>query len=332
MKNFLVYFTLALVISACSNSSKLNVEKRKIALEEKAKSINDDFYKIRNEVNWLAGQISKLYQKQDSILPHIDKSKYQLAANGVFTKPVDDGGSAIFVSGYYPVNEEIKKIVYFTEPIDPVLKSIVTKFPEVVQAYYNDKSAINRIYPYFDVLSQYEAKMNIPEFNFYYLADAAHNPKREPVWVNEPYIDPAGRGWMISAIAPVYFNNLLVGVPGIDITVNTVTERYIQDNPQNMTMIIDNTGTIVSAQEAAINILSFPPLADHKYIETIKQDTYRKESFNLKLSKEENVRKIAIEVLDKKNNIFETEINRNKLNVISAHIKEMDWYLLEILN
>ena len=332
MKNFLVYFTLALVISACSNSSRQNVEKQKIALEEKAKSINDDFYKIRNEVNWLAGEISKLYVKQDSILPTIDKSKYQLAANGVFTKPIDDGGSAIFVTGFLPIDQSVKDVVYFTEPIDATFKKIVKKYPEVVQVYYNDKSSINRIYPFFDVMSQYEAKMDWTSFNFYFLADAAHNPKREPVWVNEPYIDPAGRGWMISAIAPVYFNNLLVGVPGIDITVNTVTERYIQDNPQNMTMIIDNTGTIVSAQEAAINILSFPPLADHKYIETIKQDTYRKESFNLKLSKEENVRKIAIEVLDKKNNIFETEINRNKLTVISAHIKEMDWYLLEILN
>lgn len=332
MKNFLVYFTLALIISACSNSSRQNVEKQKIALEEKAKSINDDFYKIRNEVNWLAGEISKLYVKQDSILPTIDKSKYQLAANGVFTKPIDDGGSAIFVTGFLPIDQSVKDVVYFTEPIDATFKKIVKKYPEVVQVYYNDKSSINRIYPFFDVMSQYEAKMDWTSFNFYFLADAAHNPKREPVWVNEPYIDPAGRGWMISAIAPVYFNNLLVGVPGIDITVNTVTERYIQDNPQNMTMIIDNTGTIVSAQEAAINILSFPPLADHKYIETIKQDTYRKESFNLKLSKEENVRKIAIEVLDKKNNIFETEINRNKLTVISAHIKEMDWYLLEILN
>ena len=232
MKNFLVYFTLALIISACSNSSRQNVEKQKIALEEKAKSINDDFYKIRNEVNWLAGEISKLYVKQDSILPTIDKSKYQLAANGVFTKPIDDGGSAIFVTGFLPIDQSVKDVVYFTEPIDATFKKIVKKYPEVVQVYYNDKSSINRIYPFFDVMSQYEAKMDWTSFNFYFLADAAHNPKREPVWVNEPYIDPAGRGWMISAIAPVYFNNLLVGVPGIDITVNTVTERYIQDNPQ----------------------------------------------------------------------------------------------------
>jgi hypothetical protein len=55
------------------------------------------------------------------------------------------------------------------------------------------------------VLSQYEAKMDIPSFNFYYLADSKHNPERKSLWLSEPYVDPAGRGWMVSAVAPVYF-------------------------------------------------------------------------------------------------------------------------------
>jgi hypothetical protein len=323
---------LAFVGFGCNSSNQNVVRVHQADLEEKARQINEDLGKIRKEVMWLAGEIAYLYDRQDSILPHIDQSKYKLAANGVFTKPIDDGGSAVFVSGYYPVNDAIRKIVYFTEPIDGTFKKLVKRFPEIVQVYFNDKHALNRIYPFFDVLSQYEAKMNIPEFNFYFLADAAHNPKREAVWVNEPYIDPAGRGWMVSAIAPVYYKGNLVGVPGIDITVNTVTNRYIQDKAESNLLIIDNTGTIVSAQESTVNLLSFPPLSDHKYIETIKQDTYRKESYNLKLSKEENVRKIGIEILDKKNTLFQTEINGNKLTVLAFHIPETDWYLLEIMN
>lgn len=332
MKTNLFILLLAIALVGCKQSARQDLQKHQLELQQKAKNINEDLSKIRNEVKSLAGDIAILYEKQDSILPTIDKSKYTLAANGVFTKPIDDGGSAVFVSGFYPINENIKKIVYFTEPIDPIFKSIVKRYPEIVQVYFNDQHALNRIYPFFDVLSQYEAKMNIPEFNFYYLADAKHNPQQASVWVNEPYIDPAGRGWMVSAIAPVYYKGKLVGVPGIDITVNTVTSRYIKDSVENMVLIIDNTGTIVSAQEATVNILSFPPLSDHKYIETIKQDTYRRESYNLKLSKEENVRKIGIEIIDHKKSEFQTEINGTKLTVISAHIPQTDWYLLEILN
>lgn len=320
------------LLAGCGNFSKNHIEKEKAELSKKAENINSDLLKIRNEVKWLAGEITGLYLKQDSILPLINKSKYQLALNGVLTKITDDGGSAVFVSGYYPINEEVKNVVYLTEPIDPVFKKIVNKYPEIVQVYYNDKSAVNRIYPYFDVLSQYEAKMDIPSFNFYFLADSIHNPERESVWVAEPYIDPAGRGWMISAIAPVYYKNKLAGVPGVDITVNTITDRYVHGDGQKMTMIIDSSATIVSAQEAIINLLAFPPLTDHKYIETIKQDTYRKGNYNLRLSREEFVRDLAHQTLDLQKKEFELSINGNTYTVISAIIPETKWCLLKILN
>jgi len=331
MKNLIRFILLVVIFSCCNNKEKLRLAQEQAANREKAANINNDFMKIRLEVDTLAAEIAKLYERQDEILPGIDTKKYQLASNGVFTKPVDDGGSAIFVSGFYPVNEKIKKAVYFTEPIDTAFKTLVAKYPEIVQLYYNDKYSLNRIYPYFDVLSQYEAKMDIPAFNFYYLADEKHNPEKKSLWISEPYVDPAGRGWMVSAIAPVYYNDSLEGVPGIDVTINMITKRYVLDNPTSMTIIIDNSGAIVAAQEGTINLLSFPPLFDHKYIETIKQDTYRKELYNLALSKEATVRQIATEILDQKKDIVKAEINGEKITVIAAHIPELNWYLLEIL-
>lgn len=315
----------------CADNKKAAVDKAQKSIKEKAENINSDFRKIRLEVAMLATEIQKLYENQDRILPGIDQSKYQIENNGVMTKTRDDGGSAVFVSGFYPINEYVKRAVYFTEPIDPVFKSLVKKYPEIVQVYYNDQYSLNRIYPFFDVLSQYEAKMDIPSFNFYYLADQKHNPQKKSLWISEPYVDPAGRGWMVSAIAPVYYQNKLVGVPGIDVTINTITKRYVQDSINSMTLIVDKNGAIVAAQEATINLLSFPPLFDHKYIETIKQDTYRKDSYNLKLSKELNVRKIATQIIDQNKGLAETEINGEKLTVVAAHIDELNWYILEIV-
>lgn len=200
-----------------------------------------------------------------------------------------------------------------------------------MQVYYNDQYSYNRIYPFFDVLSQYEAKMNIPGYNFYYLADQKHNPERTSLWVSEAYVDPAGRGWMVSAIAPVYHGDSLVGVPGIDVTINEITKRYLPERTESLAMIIDNTGMIVTAQEATINLFSFPPLFDHKYIETIKQDTYRKEMYNLALSKEISVRKIAEDILDKHLEVVTAEINGETISVLACHIPELNWYLLEII-
>lgn len=322
---------LVTMFSACTDSKKANIEKEHIALKEKASNINRDFKKIRMEVEVLASKITKLYEQQDVFLQGIDTKKYQFSSNGVFTKPLDDGGSAIFVSGFYPITETVKKVVYFTEPIDSAFKSLVLKYPEIVQVYYNDKYSINRIYPFFDVLSQYEAKMDIPSFNFYYLADQKHNPDKKSLWVSEPYVDPAGRGWMVSAIAPVYYGKSMAGVPGIDVTINLITKRYVQDSINSMSLIVDNCGAIVAAQEKTIDLLSFPPLFDHKYIETIKQDTYRKDLYNLALSKEPMVRTIANEILKNKKEVIEAEINGEVITIIAAHIPELNWYLLEII-
>jgi hypothetical protein len=323
-----VLITIIISFFSCTKpAAELKLEQLSI----NATHIDNDFKNIRIEVESLGKEITKLYVNQNEILPTIKTDKYQLAANGVFTKPIDDGGSAIFVSGFVPIDQKIKNIVYFTEPIDSVFKSLVKKHPEIVQLYFNDKHSYNRIYPFFDVLSQYEAKMDIPAFNFYYLADAKHNPERKSLWVNEPYVDPAGRGWMVSAIAPVYYKDELVGVPGIDVTINTITQRYLQDSIGSMVMIIDNNGAIVTAQEDVINLLSFPPLFDHKYIETIKQDTYRKELYNLALSREANVRTIATEILKNNKQVIETEFNGDKATVIAVQIPELNWYLVEII-
>jgi hypothetical protein len=328
ISTIVVLITIIISFFSCT---KPDAELKLEQLSTKATQIDNDFKNIRLEVEMLGKEITELYVNQSKILPTIKTDKYQLAANGVFTKPIDDGGSAIFVSGFVPVDQRIMNIVYFTEPIDTVFKILVKKYPEIVQLYYNDKYSFNRIYPFFDVLSQYEAKMDIPAFNFYYLADVKHNPERKSLWVNEPYVDPAGRGWMVSAIAPVYYNEELVGVPGVDVTINTITQRYLQDSIGSMVMIIDNNGAIVTAQEDVINLLSFPPLFDHKYIETIKQDTYRKELYNLSLSREANVRTIATEILKNNKQVIETEFNGEKATVIAVRIPELNWYLVEII-
>lgn len=325
------YCLLLLLFVLFSCRREENVDKHLQELSRKASALNEDFRQLRIEADTLAAKIALLYLHQQQTLTKSSHSRYQMADNGVLYKPVDDGGSAVFVSGYFPVDETIRRTVRFTEPIDADFKALLRKRHEIVQVYYNDCHSYNRIYPFFDVLSQYEAKMNIPAYNFYYLADRKHNPSGKSRWVNEPYVDPAGRGWMVSAIAPVYYQDSLVGVPGIDVTIHSIVDRYTGDGPASMNLIIDPTGTIVAAQEITLNLLSFPPLRDHKYIETIKQDTYRKEQYNVALSKDVNVRRMAVEILQQGKNSVQTTINGEKLTVLAVHIPELNWYLLELI-
>ncbi len=292
--------------------------------------INSDLKRIRQEVELLAMKTERLYGRQDELAARSDRTVYKTASNGVFYKPSNDGGAALFISGYVPINDDVAKVAYFTEPLDAEFKKICTDYPETVQVYYNDRNSLNRIYPWFDVLSQYQEKMNIPEFNFYYLADQAHNPDRKGVWVKEPYIDPAGRGWIVSAIAPVYYNNRLEGVSGIDITVESIASRFLKKDPA-IYAIFTKSGTLVSANDKAMSIMQMPPLKSPKYMQAVDKDLYMEQTYNITKSRQKNIRQLGTSLIEKKlqKTVF---LSRDvQYDVYSARMPELDWIFVHFL-
>ncbi len=328
MKKAIILLALSLFIFACnSESNEKDFSTILSKIESKAHKINNELEQIRLEADNLANYITNLYLRKNEILPSIDKSKYELAETGVFYKPKDDGGSAVYVSAAERDNKDVKNTVYFTEPVDKELIRITKQYKAAVQVYYNNRESYNRIYPFMDVLAQYEPALQIPDFNFYYLADKKHNPEQKSVWVNEAYVDPAGRGWMISAIAPVYVEGKLEGVPGIDITTNSLTDKFLTEEDKNI-VIVDQNGVIVTAKDYSINLLSLPPLKDHRYIETIKMDTYRRDNYNLLKSKEKNVRAMAIEIIKNGKSKVEVVTKYSKYMAFAHRIDELSWTLI----
>ena len=317
-------------IYSCGESTRINQLRDENIKNLKSLSdlINEDFKIISKSAKELADYTAMLYENQENYKPK-NTGIYSVESNGVLYKTKDDGKSAVFVSGFVPINDEIKNIVYFTEPIDSVLESIVKNNKSVVQSYFNDKYSYNRIYQFFDVLKQYEPKLNIPGYNFYYLADGKHNPERKSVWVNEPYVDPAGRGWMVSAIAPVYYNNSLEGVVGLDVTIFSIADKYLNQSNKDV-FLIDSKGIIVAADEYVTNLLGLPQLKNHKYYETIKMDTYQQEDFNVLKHKDKEFRN-AFETLFKNNNLYTSiETYNGKYVLYRISIKELDWSLIKL--
>ena len=327
--SFLLLLIIGLALGACHNNSR-ELEKSKGIAENLRQKIENDFSKILSEASALAKYTENLYLKQKEILPTINKGNYALAKNGCFYKKGDDNtASALWVSGYVPINEQIKDVAYFTEPLDTIMKSICKRNGEIVQVYYNDKSSLNRIYPWFDVLAQYEPKMNIPSFNFYFLADEKHNPDKKAVWVNEPYVDPAGRGWMVSAIAPVYVNSKLEGVVGLDVTIITIVDKYIEQN-EGALAIFSRSGTLVAASEHSSSILEMPAFKQHKYIETVKENTFKPDDYNILKTRNRSVRKMADAIFLNNASSFELSSAKHTYLVTTSTIKDLDWILLYI--
>lgn len=211
-----------------------------------------------------------------------ERNRYAYSPDGVYYTTQDNGGSAVFYSGFVPINAEQREKVWRTARLDPLMRDLRQTHPLVVQVYLNTHDSLNRIYPYFDVLGHYQPKMNIPRFNFYYEADAQNNPQRGVVWT-DVYVDPAGQGWMVSSIAPVYRENFLEAVVGLDITVATIANTILNlAIPwQGYGLLVSKTGTLLALPPAGEEDWNLRELTSHAYTDYIRQDTFKPEEFNI---------------------------------------------------
>jgi signal transduction histidine kinase len=239
-----------------------------------------------------AGETARALAAPATDVSATEKARYATSPDGVFYSPEDSGGSAVFYSGIVPVGPAEQDKVWRTARLDPIMRSITQSDPLIQQVYLNTHDSLNRIYPWFDVLAIYPPKMDIPSYNFYYEADARHNPERDVVWTDS-YVDPAGSGWMVSAIAPVYAGGDAAGgdggdakleaVVGIDVTIGSIVEDVldIELEGDGYAVLVGRDGTILALPPAGEADLGVSALIEHSYSQAILQDTFKPDSFNL---------------------------------------------------
>ena len=130
---------------------------------EKANSIENQLNGI-SDVTKLMAMGFKDALAAPAVLQPEYANRLSLSSEGAFytTKDKSEGGVAIFYSGYYPIGPNEKNKVARTLAMERTLKYIVKSYPLANQVYMNTFDSLNIIYPYFDVISQYAAKMNIP--------------------------------------------------------------------------------------------------------------------------------------------------------------------------
>lgn len=248
--------------------------------------INHQLDSITNATRYLQGYSATVMSSPKALVKD-DPKRFSLSSGGAYYSTRDTGGSAVFYSGYVTIGKAEREKAWLSAGLDPALIGIKNAYPLVAQTYLNTYDSLNRIYPYFDVITQYPEKMNIASYNFYYEADGQHNPSRGAVWT-DVYIDPAGQGWMTSCIAPVYNQNrqdFLEGVVGIDITIKDIVDEVKKlDIPwHGYAVLISRSGTILALPQAAERDWGINGLTESNYSSAIKQDTFRAEEYNVYL-------------------------------------------------
>lgn len=241
----------------------------------------------------------------------------------------EQGGVAIFYSGFYPIGTPEKVKLNQLMAVEPLMKQIIASEPNVSSIYFNTYDSLNIIYPYFDVISQYMIKMDIPSFNFYYEADLKHNPSKAVVWT-DVYLDPAGHGWMASAIAPVYNQDFLEGVVGLDVTVDTFvgTIESMKIPWNGYALLVGEDGTILALPSQGEDDWNLKEITTHSYSEAIYADTFKPSEFNMytHLNNPDDVKMIK----DNPTGSFSLMLNNQVKQVSWSTIDETGWKLFII--
>lgn len=220
--------------------------------------------------------------ESDYIPPAEERARYAMTSDGTLYTTRDNGTTASIYSNRKNIGHAEMSKVWRLSALDPFMKATLESNKDLSSIYFNTNDSYNRIYPYLDVLDQYPHDIDIPSYNFYYKADAEHNPRRREVWT-DAYVDPAGHGWMVSSIAPVWRGEKLEGVVGIDVTLETLINSLLNvDLPWGgYAILVDDKGGIIALPPRGEADFGLTEFTSHSYAEAIQSDTFKPDTFNV---------------------------------------------------
>lgn len=301
---------------------------------DKLKSLIDRMEKggasLASHIDSVAHFYQNLLDRKDSIRKLNLPNPYRY--KGAFSENIpeeDSTLSSIIILNTTPDRKQAEQEVILTNSLDSVFAAFIRDNPLAVQIYSNSASQVSRVYPSYDAKNIVDPDIDVTSFNFYYEADSVHNPSRGLVWISDAYVDPAGKGWILSILHPVYDGEQLFAVLGVDYTVTNLIENYL-DSVEGEFVLVNKKGDIVAGKADAIEALSLPPLKNHVYRETVQSDNFRISDFNLFNSKSREVREMAQSFLLQKNNSFKFQNEPNLKEAINVPFPSIDWYLIEV--
>lgn len=285
---------------------------------------------MAEELDTVAHYYEYILSKKDSVLANPVPNPYRFDGAVSTNLPGQDSSlSSIVLLNTTSDRRKAEEEVVLTNSLDSVFSAFVRNNPMATQIYSNSAMQVSRVYPAYDAKNILDANIDVTSFNFYYEADLEHNPTKGLVWIPEAYVDPAGKGWILSLVHPIYDGEELFAVLGVDYTVSDLVQRYM-DSVEGEFILVNSKGDIVTGKAEAIESLSMPPLKNHIYRETVHSDYFRVSDFNLFSSKSREVREMAQRFLLEKKDRFEFQEEANLHQAICAPFNGIDWFLIEV--
>ena len=146
--------------------------------------------------------------------------------------------------GKIPVSGEVREELNLALNYNKFFNLYYDEFPDVAWLYYTSASNFLNIYPW-NESSKFSFSKKLKTVEFYTVAEPLNNPRREVVWTT-PYLDEAGKGFMVTLSAPIYEEDTFKGVVSLDLT-NALLSQLIESNFESY--LIDKSHKIIAVSK-----------------------------------------------------------------------------------
>ncbi|MDD2291703.1 MAG: sensor histidine kinase [Aliarcobacter sp.] len=330
----ILYFSINAYISSHNVALLLNeaVSYSQSILENEARFIDEKLVEVSRNASILKYTHENIMNNSEQFNLTNFNVNFDVAPNGVFYKTNENGASLYYSSKTKITNKEKNKAI-FTEAMDVSLKSVVDTNPIINAAYFNTWDNMNRLYPFINkVYEQYGEHIRMEDYNFYYLADLKHNPEKKAVWTSA-YLDPAGNGWMLSCVVPIYNKEFLEGVTGIDITIDNFVKNILDRKlPYDANLfMVDKDGMIIAMPEKIESLLGLKELKEHLYTDSILKTISKPEEYNILTNKSPFASHFK-NLIENKETTSILKIENKEYLTLSQNIDETNWKLMILID
>ena len=235
-------------------------------IKEIASFINEDTKNVRLEANKLAKEFEDQFSNP-SYLINIDEMDQRYTKKNEMYYLNDThsevGFKQIVATGAVPVDNLIKTKLIVIEQMYPKISQIYQKNKYVDEVWYIDMQSvaggnthmniIPRIVPGFDVGGEYDRGER--PYSRFGIIGPGQNPERKSLWSPDALIEIFDE-FVISAQAPVYLKNELVGKISVHYNLAFLREDTIAKSHFNL-ILISNQFTLIGMSASAKTITHF---------------------------------------------------------------------------
>jgi signal transduction histidine kinase/HAMP domain-containing protein len=181
-------------------------------------------------------------------------------ADGTFYDPNPRRRSDVYIPSLDISDAQTDRILRESAPLDLLFPILLSQTEDVVALYYQDTTQfVTRYYPVIG-LAQVIGIENTPSrgeleaMNWH--GTPEQNPDRLTVW-NQPYVDLAGHGLLVTGFTPIYFGDEYRGLIAADVSLARLAERLknLRPTPNAYGFLIDGNGQLIAAPGEKIDSL-----------------------------------------------------------------------------